>query len=248
MIKSKSTSLGVTKSMKRGSKVNKTSVANVNKGVKTRSATDLEATTPKKRRSTNTNNDVNMPVKKDGGKQLKTVGKSLQPCTSLKIQEKYVNASVPNITIRGSQVFVEGREEPIDMGPENMVETTYRDGDKVIKLTVDPNDSFAADSDDEQDHEMNDSGSYAGESSDEDTDSEVEIAVAEDPVKNDLNDSDQIDLQVSQRIQELSELIKTGGFEHSRKVLQDCFGTPGGGKSVRRKSTRGTVLEKIKQI
>ena len=56
------------------------------------------------------------------------------------------------------------------------------------------------DSDDGQDQEMNDSGSYAAESSDEDTDSEVEIAVAENPVKNDLNDSDQIDLQVSQRI------------------------------------------------
>ena len=229
-------SLGATKSTKRGSKASKASVANVNKGVKTRSATDLKAATPKKRRSMNLNNDVNTPIKKGKGKQSESVRETPQPCPNLRVQEKYAQTRVPNITIRGSQAYVEGREDPIDMGSDNLVETTYREGDKVIKLTVDPNDSFAADSDDEQDHEMNDSGSNAAESSDEDSESEVEIDVAENPVKSDLNDSDQIDLQVSQCILELSELIKTGGFECSRKVLQDCFGTPGGGKPIRRKA------------
>ena len=52
MVKGKSVSLGVTKSAKKGSKAGKASVANVNKGVKTRSATDLKLALPKKRRST----------------------------------------------------------------------------------------------------------------------------------------------------------------------------------------------------
>ena len=160
---------------------------------------------------------------------------------SLAIQEKYKNASLPKIMVRGKQAFIEGRETPM-----NLVETDFNEGDQILKLTVDAEYSFAESESDEGEmieSEDESDGLPTPQSDENELDPHLTIKDTEAKMQ-------EIDDEMSTKIMELHEYMKKSGLKKSIHMLEKCF-KPGQGESHkfnRRQSTGNIISKKLKDI
>ena len=253
--------------VKETKRVKQVSVANVNKNGQSRSAekTALQERSAVKRK---------LSVEKRKGKQDKTTKKSKIPVsaiqkkqkeqavvTSLSIRDKYKKANVPKITIQNSEAILEGYEDnPIPVS--SLVQTEFSDGEQMINLQVEGDESYAGSSlnsfneDSENSSSEDDSESESNRSMEEAAEERSPKFSGRSPrvtAKDREAQIEDIDMEITHKIKELSQLIHTGGMKNSEKALAECFGisvSQGNSKNANRRKSQisGEVSRKLTQM
>ena len=168
----------------------------------------------------------------------------------LKIQEKYVGNSVPMITVRGNQAIIDDQ----DGAPTvyQLTETNVDNGEQILKLSVDADDSFA-----NTDSELDDVDQPENESQSESEFSDENEGYGPDnvPVSPEVMQKDEeaqmaeIDDDVAMRLKEISKYINSDDMKKSKKVLEECFNFQKG-KSPKNRTirTETVVTNKLTQL
>ena len=145
----------------------------------------------------------------------------------ISIQEKYKNASVPDVSVQQGQVQTSQCITEID------------DGQQVMKMRVDADDSFCqSDFDSSQPHEQqSNSESDSPSTSDEESDSEDDeysdspqdfeqepsTSTRQDVEPSRREKINQIDIEMRDRLVELHSLMENQGMTQSTQVLEQFF-------------------------
>ena len=162
---------------------------------------------------------------------------SQSPVPQIQVQQKYQTKNIPKITIRGNQAFIEGQTDPI---PCDFVEAETDDGEKVLRLAIDVNDSFARSSDSESDNESSDEEGSESESSDEASeegeipDPQEKQASNIEVIANKKQQIGDIDREVAQRLHDLQTIMLEGDMQESMTTIEQMLN----------KTTKGKVKNK----
>ena len=194
---------------------------------------------------------TNCPMASTSGVKAKGRSSEKSPkVPELKIQEKYVGNSVLKIMIRGNQAIIEDHEGSLTV--YQLTETNVENGEQILKLSVDADDSFAnSDSESDGVNQPENESQSESEFSDENEGYGPDNVPFSPEVmhKDEEAQMAEIDDDMAKRLKEISKYINSGDMKKSKKVLEECFNFQKG-KSPKERTirTETVVANKLTQF